>query len=106
MWDVLKTAMRSGVKTSEFFVVVLAIFAPVLLGLMDKLFGLVEPIAGGPETFMGGLVAAVYVFVRGWVKASSTKAVVTETGNRASAGLGSASAEAEYRRAHTPLAER
>lgn len=106
MWDLLKRVLGSGVKTSEFFVVILAIMAPLILGVLDQVLKLSEPITGGPETFVGGLVAAVYVFVRGWIKAAAAKAAVTDSGNRVGAGLGSAAAEAEYARASTPLSGR
>lgn len=104
--DVLKKVLRAGFKTSEFWVAILAVMAPVVLSLLDKAFGLAQGTLGGPETFAGGLVAAVYVYTRGKIKEKAAGAVITDTGNKVGAGLGSAAAEAEFARAARPLSER
>lgn len=103
--DLLKKALRAGIRTSEFLVTILALILPVALAVLDKLADLGIG-ALGAETFLGGLVAAIYVYVRGWLKVRAAGQATTPSGNAVSAGLGSPAAEAEYARGHRPFAER
>lgn len=93
--DALTKIFRRGVFTSEFLVTLMAMALPVL----DSFVNGGVAAAGGPAAFTGGLIAAVYVFVRGWIKAKAAGATLTESGNRVAPGLGSAAAEAQYREA-------
>lgn len=72
-WQLIQKAMKGGVKTSEFWVAVLALVLPYISA---PLFNHLDPIV---QTFalhagwIGGLVAAVYVAVRGYVKGQTVK---------------------------------
>ncbi len=92
---------RRGFLTSEFFVTILVLVLPIA----DRLFDRVDRMLGGPETYVGGLLAAAYVFSRGYLKARAAGRVgqTTDSGNQVAPGLGSPEAEAQFRAAHTPL---
>ncbi len=61
--------MKAGVFTSEFWISLLAVLMPVLLLVLDQVYNLAQSgLHLTAETFVGGLVASVYTYVRGYLK--------------------------------------
>lgn len=61
--------MKAGVFASEFWLSLLAVLMPVGLLVLDHVYAIAQSgLHLTVETFVGGLVAAVYTYVRGWLK--------------------------------------
>lgn len=70
-WDTIGKALKNGFKTSEFFIAALALLLPLVEKIVDPVVDRFDP-----ATFVGGLIAAVYVFVRGWVKSKAAGEII------------------------------
>ena len=72
-WELIQKAMKGGFKTSEFWVAVLSLLLPYIVApIFDKLDPIVQQYVVH-SGWVGGLVAAVYVAVRGYVKGQTVK---------------------------------
>jgi hypothetical protein len=80
--EVMRKSLRGGFKTSEFWVTLLALLIPLLDNYLSPV---IERL--GPEGIVGGAVAAVYVFVRGWIKAKAAGEIAKQTPPESMAAL-------------------
>lgn len=72
-WDAIQKALKAGGKTSEFFVAILALLLPYISApLFSHLDPIVQQFALHAGWF-GGLVAAMYVGGRSYVKGQAVK---------------------------------
>lgn len=73
-WDVIKTALRNGFKTSEFVVALLAMLLPFVERIVNPIVERFDP-----TTLVGGIIAAVYIAVRGWIKTKAAGEIIKQT---------------------------
>lgn len=72
-WEVIGKTLKNGFRTSEFVIAALALLLPLLEKFIDPVINRFDP-----TTLIGGVIAAVYVAVRGWIKAKATGAIIQQ----------------------------
>lgn len=83
MLELLKSAMRGGFKTSEFWLSLAAVALPVASDQADKLHGTAGIVAGA-------VVAAAYAVSRGMVKSKGIEAAAQSAASESALNIGDA----------------